>query len=117
MFKPDKLKPEQLKQQFSLELDAARSAFAEAAAGKTVCQLGRDNIQNLPLKALEGRMQALTDVSRCLQQSDLSASLNCLHNQLQRWQKLSELSGDWLVYKKAGIEAIDSALQRLSVLV
>ena len=92
----------------------ARQAFSEAACGKTVCQIGREQTQNLPLTTLEGRMQALTDACRCLKQKNRQDMQTCLQKQFVRWQKLTELSEDWRVYKQAGIDALQSVQNMLN---
>ena len=93
-------------------LQSAETEFLEQADGKTVCEIGKAGSATLELKAAEGKMQALRDISRAIKKSGHDAvELQAQMQQLQhRWQSLSEISAEWRTYKEAGLQAIADAI-------
>ena len=89
-------------------LQAAEQEFLSRANGRTVCEIGKSASESSQLKAAEGRMQALRDISRILK--DESADSEDLTLRLQqldeRWQRFSEISASWKTYKNAGLAEI-----------
>ena len=88
--------------------------FKQQAGGKTLCEIGKEGQQDYSLKEAEGRMQAMTDIVRCLKKAGMQTPQQCLANVAEHWQKLSEISRSWQVYKQAGLEEIDRVMRFLN---
>ncbi|MGD2118186.1 MAG: hypothetical protein PVG66_07500 [Chromatiales bacterium] len=94
-------------------LQSAEADFLQQADGKTVCEIGKSGSATLDLKAAEGKMQALRDISRAMKKSanDQEALHTALQQLQQYWQSLSEISAEWRAYKQAGLQAISDAIK------
>lgn len=96
-------------------LEQLRAEFMQASGGKTVCEIGKQHSVEYSLKKSEGKMQALTDIVRCLKKEPQAELENCVSKVYEAWRRLSEISPAWLAYKQAGIEEIEQALQLLDL--
>ena len=104
-----------LLEQLETRLLILQDKFKQQAGGKTVCEIGREGQQEYSLKKAEGRMQAMTDIVRCLKKARMQTPQHCLADVAEQWQKLSEVSRPWLVYKQAGLEEIDEVMRFLNM--
>jgi len=101
-------------QQLHTRLEQRRAKFMQASGGKTVCEIGKQHSVEYSVKKSEGKMQALTDIVRCLKKPQAELE-NCVSKVYEAWRRLSEISPAWLAYKQAGIEEIEQALQLLGL--
>lgn len=87
------------------KLANAEQKYMQLAGGKTACEIGKQGGETILMKEAEGVMQALRDLTFAIkrQPDDPQTAVQRVE---QRWEKMSEISELWRVYKQAGLTEI-----------
>ncbi len=94
--------------QLEQKLVILQQNYIQLASGKSPCIIGKQCEPSPELKMAEGRMQAITDLLRCLKKSVDNSPAPCIHAVIEQWLKLSEISEQWVLYKKAGLTELET---------
>jgi hypothetical protein len=89
------------------KLADAEQHYLSLTGGQTSCEIGKQRQESAGLKAAEGRMQALRDLVNAVKKTPEDFD-QVLQTVLQKWQRLSEISELWQVYKQAGLSELKS---------
>ena len=106
---------ESLIDKLKIQLSALQKSFELATQGRTICQIGRENDLDISVKILEGRMQALIDIMRCVEKTKEINMKTCLDKKLKKWNGLSDISEAWRVYKNAGLEMLEEVRNSMNL--
>lgn len=94
----------------------SQDVFQRESGGLSQCEVGRCRVPSLTVKRAEGSMHALIDLIRLVQsvQKEQGTELAEGLAQLQeKWLAVSQLSEQWQVYRQAGLDEVQSVIDRL----
>jgi DNA mismatch repair ATPase MutS len=103
-----------LKERLQEKQNFLNSGFLNKTQGRSQCQVNKEGLADASIKELEGKLQAVNDILRCLKrvesQSDVKSCLEELH---QNWSILPEPSRLWTAFKLAGLDEIENAIEQV----
>ncbi len=103
-----------LKERLQQKQNYLSTGFLNETQGKSQCQINKEGQAGKTVKVYEGKLQAVNDMLRCLKKAEVHTDVRgCLEELRQNWSKLPEPSLLWTVYKSAGIEEIENAIEQV----
>ncbi len=94
---------------------AAETSLAEVTGGESVCRVGPDRVG--PVKEAEGRLAAITELQRALQNRDDTVASQVASDLAHAWRdeaaRAQTRGKAWLAYRQGGADTLDTVAVEL----